>query len=91
MNKRKEFTGVVISDKMLKTRIVAVTRSAKHPKYLKMIKKHNKYKAHDEKNASRLGDYVKIVETRPISKDKRFMIAQIIKQAPISEIAIKED
>jgi len=90
MNKRKEFTGIVISDKMLKTRIVRVTRLAKHPKYHKIMKKHNKYKVHDEKNVTRMGDCVRIVETRPISKDKRFRILRIIKSAAIAEIAIKE-
>ena len=90
MGKRKEFVGTVISDKMQKTRIVKVTRMAKHPKYNKKTKHYNKYKFHDEKNISALGDLVKIAETRPLSKDKRFALVEVLKKAPVLH-AIKED
>ena len=68
--------GVVVSDKMDKTVIVAVSRFIKHPLYGKFYKVSKKYKAHDEENNSKVGDKVEIVETRPISKDKRFKIVQ---------------
>jgi len=77
--KRKERTGVVISDKMDKTRVVRVERLARHHLYGKIIKKANKFKAHDADNSSKVGDKVRIMETRPLSKDKRWRIAEIIK------------
>ena len=79
-NRRKFLQGVVLSDKMNKTRVVRVHRSTKHPKYLKIINKASKFKAHDEKNESKMGDLVWMMETRPISKDKRWIIREIIKQ-----------
>ncbi len=81
MNKRKEFTGTVISDRMQKTIIVKVMRISKHPKYGRIMKKYNKFKAHDEKNSAKVGDVVRIKETRPLSKDKRFRLIEIIKKA----------
>ena len=81
MGKRKEFIGQVISDKMKKTIIVRVTRLSKHPKYGKIIKRYNKFKVHDEENAARINDIVRIEETRPISKDKRFRLIEIVKKA----------
>ena len=66
--------GVVVSDKMDKTVTVSVSRFIKHPLYGKFYKVSKKYKAHDENNASKVGDMVEIVETRPISKDKRFKV-----------------
>jgi small subunit ribosomal protein S17 len=81
MGKRKEFVGEVISDKMRKTRIVRVMRLTRHKKYAKMIKRYNKFKAHDEKNVSHSGDTVKITETRPLSKEKHFRIVEVIKKA----------
>ncbi len=81
MAKRKEFIGVVISDKMQKTVIVRTTRLSKHKKYGKMIKRFNKFKAHDEKGVAKLQDTVRIVETRPLSKDKRFRVVEVIKKA----------
>lgn len=78
---RKLRTGVVVSDKMKKTIIVRVTQLAKHPKYGKVIKKSSKFKVHDEKNMAKLGDMVRIQETRPLSKDKRFRLIEIIKKA----------
>lgn len=91
MGKRKEFEGAVISDKMQKTRIVTVMHLSKHSKYGKIIKKYNKFKAHDEKNISKVGDIVRIVETRPLSKDKRFRIVKIIKKAQTAQVDLKEE
>ena len=79
-NRRKFFSGTVISDKMNKTRIVQVKWSSKHPRYTKTMRRAQKFKAHDEKNASHAGDTVKIMETRPLSKDKRWVILEILKQ-----------
>lgn len=84
MGKRKEFTGTVISDRMKKTIIVRVMRMSKHPKYSKIMKKYNKFKAHDEENAARINDIVRIEETRPISKDKRFRLIEIVKKAQVA-------
>ncbi|MFH1783951.1 MAG: 30S ribosomal protein S17 [bacterium] len=78
---RKVRTGCVVSDKMDKTRVVLVERKLKHPKYGKVIKRSKKYKFHDEKNESRKGDFVRIGETRPLSKDKRWCLVQITKKA----------
>lgn len=78
-NKRKFFSGKVISDKMNKTRVVQVKWASKHPKYDKVVKRAAKFKAHDEKNASKMGDTVMIMETRPLSKDKRWVITEIVK------------
>lgn len=76
-NKQKinrKLQGVVVSDKMLKTRVVAVTITRKHPKYLKLYRVTRKFKAHDEENTYKVGDKVVISETRPISRDKRWII-----------------
>lgn len=81
MGKRREYEGVVLSDKMQKTIIVKVTRMSKHPKYGKITKKYSKFKAHDEKNTAKTGDTVRIVETRPLSKDKRYRLKAIAKKA----------
>jgi small subunit ribosomal protein S17 len=70
----KVLKGVVVSDKMDKTVVVSVTRFVKQPKYQKFIKISKKYKAHDENNARKVGDVVEIVETRPLSKDKHFIV-----------------
>jgi small subunit ribosomal protein S17 len=72
----KKIKGTVVSDKMDKTAVVAVTRFVKHPKYHKYMKVTKKYKAHDETNAAHVGDIVFIQESRPLSKDKRFVIVQ---------------
>lgn len=76
--------GVVISDKMQKSRIVRVMCLTRHKKYAKIIKRYNKFKVHDEKNVSHLGDTVEIIETRPLSKEKHFRIARVIKNAQTS-------
>lgn len=75
---RKTQIGVVVSDKMEKTCVVKVDRLVKHPVYNKYIKRSAKYKAHDEQNSCKIGDRVQIVETRPMSKDKRWKVRQII-------------
>lgn len=72
--KKRKITGVVVSDKMTKTRVVAVERLKKHPRYLKYYKVTTKFKAHDEENAYKKGDKVVIEETRPMSKEKRWKI-----------------
>jgi small subunit ribosomal protein S17 len=77
---KKEYTGTVVSDKMDKTVVVAVTRLAQHPVYKKIVKKVTKFKAHDEENRCRVGDRVSIIETRPLSKEKRWAVLKIIGQ-----------
>ncbi|HUX36126.1 MAG TPA: 30S ribosomal protein S17 [Candidatus Paceibacterota bacterium] len=71
---KRKLSGTVVSDKMQKTRVVAVVSLKKHPKYLKYYKSTAKFKAHDENNEYRTGDKVSIEETRPLSKDKRWII-----------------
>ena len=78
-SKKKNRTGIVISDKMQKTIIVKVMRLAKHPRYNRIIKKYNKFKAHDEGNKAKIGNLVRIEETRPLSKDKRWRLVEILK------------
>ncbi len=72
-------SGIVVSDKMDKTVVVSVSRFVKHPKYGKFYKINKKYKAHDEENKYKTGDKVEIIETRPISKDKRFRVVKLLK------------
>lgn len=79
--KRKTLTGVVISDKMDKTIVVEVNRLVLHPVYKKYIRKRKKVKAHDEKNESHIGDKVLIIETRPLSREKRWRVKEIIERA----------
>ena len=79
--RRKTQVGLVVSDKMDKTVTVLVERLTKHPVYKKYIRKRAKFKAHDENNACRLGDKVLIVETRPLSKDKRWRVREVIEKA----------
>ena len=74
----KVYTGKVISNKMDKTVVVAVTRLFQHPVYKKTVKKVSKFKAHDEENQCKIGDDVKITETRPLSKDKRWLVLEIM-------------
>jgi len=81
MGKRRQYSGVVLSDKMQKTIVVKVTRMSKHPKYGKITKSYNKFKAHDEKNTAKAGDIVSIIETRPLSKDKRYRLKAVLKKA----------
>lgn len=78
MGKRKFRIGQVVSDRMDKTVVVAVETSRPHPLYKKTVRRKKKYKSHDENNVCRIGDKVKIVETRPLSKEKRWRVAEII-------------
>ena len=80
-NMRKVKVGKVVSDKMDKTMVVAVEDSVKHPLYKKIVKRTKKLKAHDEKNECKIGDRVEIMETRPLSKDKRWRLVEIIERA----------
>ena len=80
-NLRKTRTGMVVSDKMDKTVVVAVIDNVRHPLYKKIVKRTVKFKAHDENNACGIGDNVMIMETRPISKDKRWRVVEIIEKA----------
>jgi len=79
--KRKTLTGVVSSDKMDKTVVVMVNRRVLHPVYKKYIRKRKKVKAHDEKNECRMGDKVLLMETRPLSKEKRWRVKEILERA----------
>jgi small subunit ribosomal protein S17 len=78
---QKSRVGVVVSDKMSKTRVVVVERAFRHPRYERVVKRSSRFKAHDERNEARLGDRVLIVETRPLSKDKRWRIKEILERA----------
>ncbi len=80
-NLRKTRTGKVVSDKMDKTITVAIVDNVKHPLYGKIVKKTYKLKAHDENNECKIGDTVKVMETRPLSKDKRWRLVEIIERA----------
>lgn len=80
-NLRKTRTGKVVSDKMDKTIVVAIEDHVKHPLYGKIVKRTYKLKAHDEKNECAVGDTVKVMETRPLSKDKRWRLVEIIEKA----------
>lgn len=82
-NSRKVYTGTVVSDKMDKTITVAVDNYRKHRLYGKRVKKTTKFHAHDESNVAKLGDVVKIMETRPLSKMKRFRLVEIVKAKEI--------
>ncbi len=78
---RKVLEGIVVSDRMAKTRTVAVTRVFRHPAYDKVVRSTKKYHAHDEKNTAHVGDRVQIRETRPLSKLKRWRIIKVLKTA----------
>lgn len=82
-NLRKVMIGTVTSDRMDKTVVVAVQTSVKHPMYKKIVKRTYKLKAHDEENACKVGDKVKVMETRPLSKDKRWRVVEIVEKAVI--------
>lgn len=79
--RRKEKIGLVTSNKMTKTIVVSVERQIKHPKYGKFIKRTSKFMAHDEKNEANIGDSVRIVETRPLSKNKCWRLVAVIEKA----------
>jgi len=91
MGKQKEYIGTVTSDKMQKTVIVRVSQLSKHSKYNRIIRSFNKFKAHDENGVAKIGDEVRIRETRPLSKDKRYRVVEIVKRAAIPEIEIKQE
>jgi small subunit ribosomal protein S17 len=80
-NLRKERVGVIISNKMDKSIVVQVTRNVKHPMYGKFVKKSTKFIAHDEKNDCNIGDTVRIMETRPLSKNKCWRLVEIVERA----------
>ena len=80
-NLRKTRTGIVVSDKMDKTIVVAIEDNVRHPLYKKIVKRTVKLKAHDEANECRVGDRVEVMETRPMSKDKRWRLVTIIEKA----------
>jgi small subunit ribosomal protein S17 len=80
-NLRKTRVGKVVSDKMDKTIVVAIVDNVKHPLYNKIVKRTYKLKAHDENNECKIGDRVKVMETRPLSKDKRWRLVEIVEKA----------
>lgn len=80
-NLRKTRVGKVVSDKMDKTIVVAIENSVKHPLYGKIVKRTYKLKAHDENNECKVGDKVEVMETRPLSKDKRWRLVEIVEKA----------
>ncbi|HVZ76475.1 MAG TPA: 30S ribosomal protein S17 [Gemmatimonadaceae bacterium] len=78
---RKTRVGIVVSDKMQKTVVVALERRVQHPVYGKMMTQTRRVKAHDEENSAKVGDTVRIMETRPLSKDKRWRVVEIVERA----------
>lgn len=82
-NRRKIRLGTVVSDKMKKTIVVKTERTTTHPLYKKTIKRYKKFKAHDENNSAKIGDKVKIIESRPLSKEKRWRLIEIIEKAKL--------
>jgi small subunit ribosomal protein S17 len=88
--KRKTRFGRVVSDKMEKTVIVAVETPWRHPLYKKSVRRSVKYKAHDEKNQCRVGDMVRIVETRPLSREKRWRVAEVVVRKEVADIKPEE-
>lgn len=81
LQKRGAVVGVVVSDKMQKTIVVKVDRQVRHPMYLKYVLKSRRYKAHDENNEAKVGDRVSLVETRPLSREKRWVLQSILRRA----------
>jgi small subunit ribosomal protein S17 len=84
---RKRLVGNVVSDKMDKTVVVSVERRVRHPRYGKVVRRVKKYKAHDEENTCRVGDLVRIVESRPLSREKRWVVEEIVKRAAVGPLA----
>jgi small subunit ribosomal protein S17 len=82
----KELVGSVVSAKMNETAVVEVERLARHPMYEKVMRLRKKYKAHDEGNACRVGDIVRIVESRPLSREKRWRVEEILERSEIPEV-----
>ena len=79
--KKKLYVGEVVSDKMDKTVVVAVTRLVQHPVYKKIVKRIMRFKAHDEDNSCKVGDKVSMIETRPLSRDKRWRVVEVVEKA----------
>jgi small subunit ribosomal protein S17 len=88
LKKKRELTGVVVSDKIQKTIVVNVPRRFKHSAYKKFIVRSKKYKAHDETNQAKIGDTVKIIESRPTSRHKRWALKDVLKKAVIANINV---
>ncbi len=84
---RKRLVGNVVSDKMDKTVVVSVERRVRHPRYGKVVRRVKKYKAHDEGNTCRVGDLVRIVESRPLSREKRWVVEEIVKRIEAGPLA----
>jgi len=89
-SKRKVRLGLVVSDKMDKTVVVEVSGPKRHPLYKKIIRRVVRYKAHDEKNECQIGDKVRIIETRPLSREKRWRVAEIVTKGEVVEISPEE-
>lgn len=87
---RKTRLGRVVSNKMDKTVVVVVETWRRHPRYRRVIRQASKFKAHDEENACRIGDLVRIVETRPLSKEKRWRVAEIVSKKEVAEVPSTE-
>jgi small subunit ribosomal protein S17 len=87
---QKTKTGTVTSNKMDKTVVVQVETLKRHPLYKKVVKHTRKFKAHDEKNECSIGDVVKIIETRPLSKEKRWRVAEIIRKGKVADVSPEE-
>ena len=81
--RRRRMMGIVVSDKMDKTIVVQVTRRFRHPKYKKYVNERVRYKAHDAENTAKMGDRVSIIESRPLSKDKRWRLQSVLERAPV--------
>lgn len=88
--KRKQLAGIVVSDKMQKTVVVKVERTTRHPLYGKILRRFKKFKAHDEKDECRIGDKVLIQETRPLSREKRWNVAQILERSEVKRLEVEE-
>ncbi len=80
---RKGFTGLVVSDRMQKTVVVKVPRLVEHPRYKKIVRRFSKFKAHDPEDSCKVGDLVEIVETRPLSREKRWRVRKILRRAAL--------
>jgi small subunit ribosomal protein S17 len=81
--RRKELVGLVVSDKMDKTVVVRVERTVRHPRYGKVLRRTKKYKAHDGTSTCRVGDVVRIIESRPLSREKRWAVEEIVRRSPL--------
>lgn len=81
LGRRKEFVGTVVSDKMQKTIVVKVDRRVRHGLYEKYVTRSRRFKAHDEKNTAKVGDLVRMIESRPLSRDKRWALQEIVRRA----------